>query len=237
VIAVWTHARLTPLPFEHAAEAMRAALRNELGAQPSNPVLALALAKCALETGRFRSIWNWNYGNVKAGETFVGQYCCIELNEVLEEHGKRNVVWFSPRGRLDRKGGRVVAEPFEDPPGHPQTRMRAFANRFDGAFEYVDFMARGAKGRFAPAFERMKAGDAPGMVHLMKQAWYFTADEIPYAAGVASLQREYSHKLEGKNPEPYDPPDHEWEALRASIIGGSWQRAQDAVDQANVEGR
>jgi len=110
--------------------------------------------------------------------------------------------------------------------------MRAYANQFDGAFEYIEFMVRGNRGRFAPSFARMLAGDAAGMVHAMKVAKYFTADEVPYAAGVISLQREYALKLEGKQPETFDPPDHEWERLRAAIVGGSWQRAQDAVDRA-----
>ncbi len=227
MLATWVHARLTPMPFEAAAEAMRAALRDALGgAEPSRSCLALGLAKCALETGRFRSIYNNNWGNIKAGEKYAGNYCCFELNEVLE--GK--VVWFSPRGRLDRKGGRVIAEPWEDPPGHPQTRMRAHANRFDGAFRYVDFMLTP---NFRPAFERMKAGDSVGMVRLMKQARYFTADETKYANSVGSIHREYSLKLEGKSPEPFDPGDEEWESLRASIIGGSWHRAQDGIDRGD----
>lgn len=226
VIATYVHARLTPMSFEAAAEAMRAALRDALGgADPSRSCLALALAKCALETGRFRSIWNNNWGNIKAGPSYVDMYCCIELNEVLD--GK--VVWFGPKGRLDKRGGKVIAEHCEDPPGHPQTRMRAYANRFDGAFSYVDFMC---SPRFVPAFERMKVGDSAGMVHLMKVTRYFTADETQYAAAVGSIHREYALKLEGKAPETFDPGDQEWESLRASIIGGSWQRAQDAVDQA-----
>lgn len=227
MLATYVHARLTPMSFEAAAEAMRAALRSVTGgADPSNKFLGLALAKCALETGRFRSIWNNNWGNIKAGPSYVGMYCCFELNEVLD--GK--VVWFGPKGRLDKRGGKVIAEHCEDPPGHPQTRMRAHANRFDGAFRYVDFMC---SPRFMPSFERMQAGDSGGMVHLMKRARYFTADEATYANSVASLHREFLLKLEGKHPETFDPQDHEWESLRASIIGGSWHRAQDAIDRGD----
>ncbi len=39
--------------------------------------LALALAKTALETGRWQRIWNSNFGNIKASESYVGQYTCI----------------------------------------------------------------------------------------------------------------------------------------------------------------
>lgn len=226
MIATWVPDRLTPMTFEQAAEAMRAALRDKLSDDPPREVLALALAKSALETGRWRAIHCWNWGNQKAGEKYVGNYCCFELNEVL--NGK--VVWFGPRGRLDRKGGSVVAEPFDDPPGHPQTRMRAYANRFDGAFSYVDFVAGG---RYAAAWQRLLAGDAVGFVAALKKAGYMTADEAPYRNAVVSLQKEFLGKLAGQSPDEFDQPDHEWEALRAQIVGRSWERVQDAVDQAD----
>ncbi len=211
MLAAYVHDRVTPYTFEDAAEAMRAALRNELGgAEPSRPCLALALAKCALETGRWRAIHQHNWGHVKAGASYVGQYCAFELNEVLD--GK--VVWFGPRGRLDRKGGKVVAEPFDDPPAHPQTRMRAHENRFSGAFAYTDFMMRGAGGRFAQAFNFMKVGNASGMVTEMKAKRYMTADVGPYLNAVVSLQREFDGKLQGQRPAEVDFSEAEYEAFR-----------------------
>lgn len=199
MLATYVHARLTPLSFEEAQTALASALRQQIGKWPSREALALALAKTALETGRWKAIWNYNFGNVKAGEKYAGSYFCIELNEVLS--GK--VVWFSPRGRLDRKGGTVVAEPFEDPPGHPQTRMRAYPNAFEGAEAYVKFVAGG---RYAAAWQLLLAGDAAGYVHALKVAGYFTADEATYAKGVVSLQREFLGKLDGRNPEPASVP-------------------------------
>lgn len=199
MLATWVPARRTPLSFEEAQAALASALRLQLGKWPSREALALALAKTALETGRWKSIWNFNFGNVKAGEKYVGSYCCFELNEVL--NGK--VVWFSPRGRLDRKGGKVVAEPFDDPPGHPQTRMRAFPNAFDGAEAYVKFVAGG---RYAAAWQLLLAGDAAGYSRALKAAGYYTAPVEDYVRGVVSLQREFMGKLEGPNPEPASVP-------------------------------
>lgn len=201
MLAAWVHDKITPLPFDRAAPAMRYALTSALGSKPSEACLALALAKCALETGRWKSCHCWNWGNIKAGEKYEGMFCTFELNEVLREDGKNVVTWFSPRGRIDGKGGKVVAEAWSDPPGHPQTRMRAHENEFAGADAYLQFMIEGSSGRFKPAFERMKAGDAGGMVHLMKVAGYMTADEGPYASAVASIQREYLGKLAGQSPD------------------------------------
>lgn len=199
MLAKWVPAHLTPSSFDEAAVAMRAALRLQIGHEPSRECLALALAKTALETGRWRSIWCNNWGNVKAGETYAGLYCTIELNEVLD--GK--VVWFSPRGRLERRGGNVVAEPFEDPPGHPQTRMRAYPTREDGAIAYVAFVAGG---RYASAWQRLLAGDAAGYVTELRAKGYFTAPLADYLKGVVSLQKEFLGKLNGQHPEPASVP-------------------------------
>jgi hypothetical protein len=204
MLATWVPARLTPFSFEDAAVAMRAALRHQLQAEPSRETLALALAKCALETGRWKSIWANNWGNVKAGVKYEGLYCCFELNEVLREKGPDGkprdvVVWFSPRGRLDRKGGKVVAEPFEDPPGHPQTRMRAYLTREDGAIAYVSFVSGG---RYADGWQLLLKGDAVGYVRAIKAKGYFTADEAKYRAGVVSMQREFIGKLSGLSLDP-----------------------------------
>ncbi len=212
--AVYVHDRVTPYSFDVAADAMRGALSAELGAPPSRECLALALAKCALETGRWRAIHQHNFGNIKAGESYVGQYCTFELNEVLRENGKDVVVWFGPRGRLSGKGGKVVAEGCEDPPGHPQTRMRAHANVYDGAYAYVDFMVRGAKGRFLQAFNFMRVGNVQGMVEEMKRRGYFTADLGAYLSAVASINREFLGKLNGQRPDPVELTDAEYEAFR-----------------------
>jgi hypothetical protein len=238
MIATYVHARLTPMTFEQAALAMKAGLRAELGRDPSLEVLALALAKCALETGRFRAIWNWNWGNIKAGPKYPGNYTCIELNEVLG--GK--VVWFSPEGRLDKKGGKVVGELHSVPPGHPQTRIRAHVNEFDGAMRYAEFLHRDAAGNVRPMWNALLLGEPIAFVRAMKAAGYFTAPEAAYAKAVGSLFKEFRLKLEGKSPElvpdlPED--DKEWRALRAVTCAlqaeyarGLVERPGDAPDEA-----
>lgn len=187
--AVYVPDHLTPFTFEAAAEAMEAALADALKAKPSREVLALALAKTALETGRWKKIHCFNWGNIKAGETYEGMYTCFPLNEVI--NGR--VVWFSPEGQhVGNLSSALVGPPMAVPPGHPQTRMRAYANQFDGAYSYVDFVSGG---RYASAWKLLLKGDAAGYVHALKVAGYFTADEATYAKGVISLQREFIGKL------------------------------------------
>ena len=196
MIATYTQDALTVLPFDQAQSALRWAIKAAIGKPPTFEVLALALAKTALETGRWTKIHRHNFGNVKAGDSYTGQYTCFACGENLPD-GEH---WFEPDGmdRNKRTGVVTGQGTIAVPPGHPQTRFRAYANEFDGADAYVSFVAGG---RYAQAWQRLLAGDAAGYVHALKLAGYFTAPEAPYAAGVVSLQREFLGKLRGEAPE------------------------------------
>jgi hypothetical protein len=212
VIATYVHPRTTPYTFEEAAEAMRAALTAYLGGKPRDEVLALALAKSALETGRWRSIWCHNFGNQKAGPEYVGMFTCITLNEVLAGE----VVWFTPEGQLrGTPGSAVVGQRWPVPPGHPQTRMRAYANRYDGAYAYVDFVS--SQRRYTAAWHALLAGEPVTYVSELKRAGYFTADELPYRKAVVSLHREFLTKLRGQGWTPSEP-DPDWSRLRRLVV-------------------
>lgn len=195
--ATYVAPTVAPLSLEDAAECMNYALAMVLNATPPTEVLALSLAKTALETARWKAIWNNNWGNVKAGEQYVGQFTCITLNEVIGN----SVVWFSAQGQLNRKGGEVIGKVWDVPPGHPQTRMRSYPDARTGAVEYVQFVA---SGRYRDAWSELLEGDAVGYVHALKMKGYFTADEATYARGVLSLQKEFIAKLNAR-PAPEMP--------------------------------
>jgi hypothetical protein len=138
MLARYVEPKITTLPFDRAREALAFGLTlpsndpTAPGKRPSREVLALGMAKCALETGRWQKMWNWNFGNIKAGESYAGMFTCITLNEVIGGQVK----WFAPDGPVIRlMGGSFTptsAPRVAVPPGHPQTRMRAHANAFDG---------------------------------------------------------------------------------------------------------
>lgn len=212
-MTTWVESKATPLTFDEAASHLRNALRAEVGAPVSKEVLALALAKTALETGRWQKMFLFCWGNIKADiTTYPGMYQCYPCNEVLG--GK--VVWFSPRGRLSGKGGHVVAEPYDDPPGHPQTRFRAYANATDGAYEYVAFQAKIK--RYAVAWQCLLAGSVEGYVRALSAAGYFTAPVESYLKTTAALHSEFLRKLNGQPAEEVTVPDRwDWQldAVRA----------------------
>jgi len=203
--------QLVSLSFPEAAHVLGGAMAAYLGEEPTREALALGLAKTGLETGRWGAkggLHSWNFGNVKQSLTREGLYTCFTLNEVLVEGGRHVVVWFAPEGRLVRKGGPLAEEARAVPPGHPQTRMRAFNTAPDGALDYVKFVGGG---RYADAWQLLLRGDAPGYVRALKAKNYFTADEAEYLRGVASMQREFIRKLAELPPEEpeYDVPPPE----------------------------
>lgn len=209
--ATFTENQLTPFSFEEATKAMRWALSTELNcaeaAVPLN-VLALALAKTALETGRWVRIHNNNWGNVKCSSTYVGMYTCFGCDELI--HGKR--IWFDPDTAYDPKDplglpNASFAKP-SVPPGNPQTRFRAFANHFDGVDQYITFIHGG---RYKAAWAALLTGDVHAYIHALKQAGYFTADEDVYLKGVAGIYGEFLGKLQNQ-PGPEFKID--WEAVR-----------------------
>jgi hypothetical protein len=200
MLATYKEAEPTPCTFEEAAGAMSAALASVLNASPAVEVLALALAKTTLEAGRQGDkLWAFSkchcIGNIKAGTKYEGMFTTYTCNEVLEEKSVKRTVWFSPFGRLSGRGGVVVSEASPNPPGHYQTRFRAYANVFDGAYQYVDFIA---SGRYVDAWQELLEGDAPGYVNALHRKGYFTADPEVYGKGVLSLHREFIAKLSGR---------------------------------------
>lgn len=172
--------QLTPLDAQTVARAFRGAYETVCGKTPSNACLALLVAQSALETGRWRSIHRFNFGNVKASQDYVGKYCQFRCSEVIG--GK--VQWF-------------------DPP-HPQTSFRAFDSADAGAIDHLRFLSE--RPRYAHAWQVLQTGMPLAFVEALKAAGYFTADAGPYARAVTSLWKEYLAMLERGLSEPPAPP-------------------------------
>jgi hypothetical protein len=218
--AVYVEPVRTPVTFEKAADCLESALYSQLGQKPSRETLALALAKTVLETGRdnkaglvWTSCFNGAVGNIKAGPNYTGMYTAYSCNEILGNM----VVWFSPFGRLNRKDGDVIAEPYDAPPWHPQCRFRAYANPFDGAHSYVEFVA---SGRYRDAWKELLAGNPYDYTMALAAAKYFTADPLVYVKGVKSLHNEFMKKLEGLEAEPTEIPD--CDEIRCLLAPQQW---------------
>lgn len=176
--ATWVPDLITVLTPEQAM----AAIHDAVGEYVSPVCVAILTAQSSLETGRWKSIHRYNFANQKVSASWTGLYTTFTCNELIG--GK--LQWFAPEDSQ-----------WQNPPGHPQTRFRAFASAPQGAQEHLNFLKRD---RYAKAWELAQRGDPIGFAHALHDAGYFTAAVGPYARGVDLLTAEYLHKL-APNPE------------------------------------
>lgn len=172
-----------------APEDMRAALAVQFasrGIAVSEHVLTTLVAMSAHETGRWASCWNNNLGNVKAGPTWDGSYTCLtNVWEIL--NGVKR--WFSPQGETAGKNGPVIGAVYEVPPGHPQTRFRAYATLAEGVVGFVDKML----GMYRASLDVLLGGGATdAFLASLKRQRYFTGDLEAYQKSVRSYYAEFN---------------------------------------------
>lgn len=175
---------ITPLEPRDACSALRQAVFRICREYPSVECLAVLLAQSALETGHWKAIHRWNFGNAKVSKNWKGNYTCFRCNEVIG--GK--VLWFSPAGAEMPKGN-IVVPLFDTPPGHPQTRFRAFVNATDGAEDHLHLLTYSP--RYADAWMQAWQGHPGQFVEELGRAGYFTADRDTYKRAVLSLFSKY----------------------------------------------
>lgn len=75
--------------------------------------------------------------------------------------------------------------------------FRAYQTAEEGAHDYVKLLAS----RFPGALEAARQGDPQGTVHALKQAGYFTGDEVAYTRSVSRIAQELGPALDFATPE------------------------------------
>ncbi len=169
---------------ERAVSAFRQACFDLWGTQRSETVATL-MAQSALESGHWRSMYNWNPSNIKCEADRPGYYTCLPLiNEVIDGR----VVWFTPRGELAYKGGPAKGPEYTVPEGHPQTRFRAYETFVDGVKDKLVFLGRT---RYAAAREAALGGSPGAYSRALAAAGYYTADVETYTKTLVSLYSKY----------------------------------------------
>ena len=150
---------LTPLSRDDASRALLTAYLQLTGALPTPGVLALLLAQSAFETGHWKSLHNFNFGNAKAGPDYplMTQFHCSEV----DEHG---------------------VEHFYDPPD-PHCNFRAYGNAAAGALDHLKVL------QHRPTWwQGLHTEDPSAFVDaLATPPKYFTGNVAVYKRSVVSL--------------------------------------------------
>jgi hypothetical protein len=172
-----------------ATYALREGFKLVYGKYPSDKSLAVLWAKSALETGRWKEMHCYNFGNIKKRHVpDDGHYFTMfRCGEILK--GK---------------------EIFFDPP-HPQTHFRAWKTPEDGAKAYIMFVGN-TRGRYFPAWLKVLDGDPEGYSRELSRLGYYTASVELYTKGVVRLFNEFMSKKEellSWKPEPLVEEHHD----------------------------
>jgi flagellum-specific peptidoglycan hydrolase FlgJ len=185
-------ARRTPVTPEQVFLSFATAWQLLTGQPPQRHVLHILHAQSALETGHWKSLYNFNLGGAK-------------------KHGVCDWTYFTtterfPHAAADKhlassKPGAEVSLVKADST-HKTLRfsgkqsMNCFASWEDldsAAKDHLALLFR----RFPKAIEEAKRGDATAYVRELKKAGYFTASEAEYSKIVNSIARSYTKKLAG----------------------------------------
>ena len=158
--------------------------------QPKKESLLVLLAQTALESGRFKSMYNYNLGNIKSTPNDNRDYTFYKCNEILPIITANKLLQTQ---KVD--GGKVVITKNIDDktcvvdfyPNHKYARFRAFETLNEGVVDYLNFIEI----KYRPAWSAVLAGDPVNFVHLLKENHYFTADESQYKKSVSSLHSEF----------------------------------------------
>lgn len=155
-----THTPVTPL---EALSWMSQAHHAVIGGEAEAALLCMLVAQSALETGRWASMYCWDWGNISG-------------------HGEGGK-WMRLRGAGETVNGHNV------PRGG--TEADAFAvwpDALSGAKAFVNFLGVASHppkpNRYAAAWEAAKLGDVAGYVQGLHDGAYMTADRAIYARGV-----------------------------------------------------
>lgn len=163
----WLPAKLTPM----GPEEIRALLRARFGARQAD----ILTAQIRLETGNGQRLWRYNFGNLKA----------TSINRPYQT--LRNVSERDASGALHRyqpEGEEGQTTRWDVPPGHPQTRFRAYETAEEGLDDFLGLLR---SKRFRRAWTALAEGNAEAYFRELRKAGYFTATFDEYWRGVRPL--------------------------------------------------
>lgn len=195
-------ARATPVEPAALYLALRMQLAQQLGSQPTREATTILLGQMALETGRFRSVMNYNLGGIKCPKNWPGCWQHFTTTERLPQATAEKYLREVPLDatvELVARNGDLWTLRFKG--RHPVNRFVAFESLEAAVEHHVAFLL----GRYRSAVElAMTTGSAEAYVRRCYELRYFTGDPDAYAKSVGSLAREYARTMPA-DPAPAAP--------------------------------
>lgn len=206
-IIIWTQCmekEATPMELGEAAYYLRQAWKNVFGNYPSDSALAILWSQSALETGRYKQIYNWNWGNIKKRHAISGTSIKDDGHYFFMNATGENL-WNQAKKKSEWK--------WFDPP-HYQTHFIAHLNALEGAEHHIRFLSQ--RKRYLKAWQFLVAGDTREYSYELGRAGYYTANPETYTKGVMGLFNEFMREKD--NFYAYEPLKEEIDSSTVNKI-------------------
>lgn len=209
--------RLTPITPLQFLQGLAQSWVNLFPVPPKKEQLLILMAQSALETGRWRYIHSYNFGNVKSVDGDGRDYCyfaCWEIfpGSVAAAYAASSKPEAPVRITETHSNGAATVWFY---PEHPACRFRAFcvmnedktinewASLVLGMSDYLGMLRK----RFFKAWPSVLSGDPVTFAKALKEQGYFTAPLEGYIDSMSSLFKEFSHLNIDVNDLPLIPDD------------------------------
>lgn len=155
---------------------------------PKKESLLCLMAQSAFETGRWKAIHCYNFGNIKSRDGDNFDYTFYACNELMSIKMAQDYAAKSPstaKITSIRNDGKAWIWFYPD---HPASRFRAFNSLNEGAIDYLNFL----QSKYKKAWSAVLNGDIVNFSRSLKTSGYYTADESVYTKGLKSIFDEFS---------------------------------------------
>ena len=165
----------TPLTEEQACYYLKEAWNNIYNEYPKLESLALLWSQSKGETGHWKKMRCYNWGNIKRRLNDPNlKWTSYEAGENLTINGKYGYYMFYPY--------------------HPQTHFAAWTDPLEAAEYYIRFLSK--RIRYKKAWQKVIEGDVVGYCLELKKAGYFTAELEHYTKGMIWLVNDFKKKAD-----------------------------------------
>lgn len=174
---------LTKISPTQAKQAFYDGFVQVTGQPPTDQVLALLMAQSALETGGWRSMHNYNFGNIRPGrwQHQTTSYACSEV---------------------------INGEEIFYPAGDPKAMFRAYSSASEGAADYIVTLLRDNPRRTPPDAwkQALLTGDPAAFSEILSHPPpYYTASVAKYTKGMTNLYNQFLG-VDAVSPDTYTGP-------------------------------
>ena len=189
----------TPQTLENVTKGFRDAWRVAFNEDIPYNVVVILLAHSSLETGNYKEMRAFNFGNVKVGGSWKGHFQYFTAGENLPN--SQRAYWekfLAPRTDGPEGPNMVIRSVSKNTfyamfyPDHPQCKFRAFETMAAGAGDYIAKLS----GRYAVALEAARHGLVKDYVHALRSKGYFTGNFNKYLQAVTNIHQRVTKQFD-----------------------------------------